>query len=377
MNHFIKLMNRRSFLVLFVALFVFAACQPQVNNQDSADSGTAIPKNIILLIGDGMGFSQITAAEYEHGPLAMTSMPVHGMTSTYSSDSEVTDSASSATAFATGHKTNNGMLGVLPDGTPVESVAHYANDIGKISALMASSRITHATPAAFAIHHPSRGEEFIIAEKFVDSGINMLFGAGWDWFLPESEGGAREDDRNLIAEMGEKGYIYIDSADNLGQMQGEENVIAFLEGRDLAPATERGDQYLELARHVLEELFQREEGFFLMIEGSQIDWGGHGNDIEYVLAEMKDFDNIIAEVLDYAERDGNTLVVVSADHETGGLTMPSAGGGKLRHEFSTGGHTAQHVPVFSFGPQSERFAGRYDNTDIAKKIFSIWGHELE
>src|SRR5690625_4367127 len=87
---------------------------------------------------------------------------------------------------------------------------------------------------------------------------------------------------------------------------------------------------------------------------------------------MKDFDNIIAEVLDYAERDGNTLVVVSADHETGGLTMPSAGGGKLRHEFSTGGHTAQHVPVFSFGPQSERFAGRYDNTDIAKKIFSIW-----
>src|SRR5690625_6623746 len=90
---------------------------------------------------------------------------------------------------------------------------------------------------------------------------------------------------------------------------------------------------------------------------------------------MKDFDNIIAEVLDYAERDGNTLVVVSADHETGGLTMPSAGGGKLRHEFSTGGHTAQHVPVFSFGPQSERFAGRYDNTDIAKKIFSIWRSE--
>src|SRR5690625_5653936 len=99
-------------------------------------------------------------------------MPVQGMTSTYSSDSEVTDSASSATAFVAGHKTNNGMLGMLPDGTPVESVAHYANDIGKISALMASSRITHATPAAFAIHHPSRSEEFIIAEKFVDSGID-------------------------------------------------------------------------------------------------------------------------------------------------------------------------------------------------------------
>src|SRR5690625_1115431 len=111
MNHFIKLMNRISFLFLFAALFVFAACQPQVNTQDSADSETVIPKNIILLIGDGMGFSQVTAAEYEHGPLAMTSMPVQGMTSTYSSDSEVTDSASSATAFAAGHKTNNGKIG--------------------------------------------------------------------------------------------------------------------------------------------------------------------------------------------------------------------------------------------------------------------------
>lgn len=376
MNHLMKLMNRQSLFFLYAVLFVFSACQPQQTAQNSSETDAEIPKNIILLIGDGMGFSQVTAAEYEHGPLVMTSMPVHGMTSTYSSDSEVTDSASSATAFAAGYKTDNGMLGMLPDGTPVESVAHYANDLGKTSALMASSRITHATPAAFAIHHPSRGEEFMIAEKFVDSGIDMLFGAGWDWFLPEGEGGNREDGRNLISEMEEKGYVYVDNEDDLGNIQGQDQVVAFLEGRDLAPATERGDQYLNLAKTVLDELFQREEGFFLMIEGSQIDWGGHANDIEYVLAEMKDFDNIIAEVLKHAERDGNTLVVVSADHETGGLTMPSAGGGQLRHEFSTGGHTAQHVPVFSYGPQSERFAGRYDNTDIAKKIFSIWGHEF-
>src|SRR5690625_7643554 len=113
-------------------------------------------------------------------------------------------------------------------------------------------------------------------------------------------------------------------------MEGEENVVAFLGGRDLAPATERGDQYLELARPVLEELFQREEGFFLMIEGSQIERGGHGNDIEYVLAEMKDVDNMIAEVLDYAVRDGNTQVVVSADPHSGGPTILSAGGGKHR-----------------------------------------------
>src|SRR5690625_8043414 len=116
--------------------------------------------------------------------------------------------------------------------------------------------------------------------------------------------------------MGEKGYIYIDSADNRGQMQGEENVIAFLEGRDLAPATERGDQYLELARHVLEELFQREEGFFLMIEGSQFDWGGLGNDIEYVHADKNDFVNNISVVMDYTARDSMMKYVVYAVSET-------------------------------------------------------------
>src|SRR5690625_3067574 len=165
MNHLTKLKNRNSFLFLFAALFVFSSCQPQVNTQDTADSETVIPKNIILLIHDDMAFSQVTAAEYEHGPLAMTSMPVKGMTSTYSSDSEVTDSASRATAFAAGHKTNNGMLGMLPDGTPVESVAHHAHDHRQLSALMASSRLTHATPAAFAIQHPSPHEAQLIPRQ--------------------------------------------------------------------------------------------------------------------------------------------------------------------------------------------------------------------
>lgn len=375
-------MYKRSFLANLFLTFLtvtFISCQAQKTgiSANSDNNNSAPPKNIILLIGDGMGFSQVTAAEYEFGKLMMTSLPYHGMTSTYASNAKVTDSASSATAFATGYKTNNGMLGQLPDGTPVRSIAQYANELGKTTALMATSQITHATPAAFAIHHGLRGEEFIIAEKFADSGIDMILGAGWNWFLPESEGGEREDERNLIAEMEEQGYVYISRDDELERMQGENKIVVFLEGGSMPQAPERGDRMVNLTKAALAELSQQENGFFLMIEGSQIDWAGHDNDENWLLAEMADFDAVIAGVFDFAKQDGSTLVVVTADHETGGLTMPSAEGGEMRHMFSTGGHTAQHVPVFSFGPHAEKFKGRYDNTDIAKKMFSIWGYEFE
>lgn len=148
-----------------------------------------------------MSFSQVTAAEYVHGPLNMASMPFHGSILTYSADRNVTDSASSATAMAAGYKTNNAMLGMLPDSTEIQSIAQYASELGKTTALLASCRIIHATPAAFAVHHHSRGDEFIIAEQFVDAGMDMILGAGWNYFLPESEGGTRPDGRNLIAEM--------------------------------------------------------------------------------------------------------------------------------------------------------------------------------
>lgn len=304
-------------------------------------------------------------------------MPYSGTIYTRSHDSKVTDSASSATAFAGGYKTINGMLGVMPDGTtPVQSIAHYANELGKTTALMATSRITHATPAAFAIHHDDRGEEHIIAEKFVDSGIDMLLGAGSDYFLPESEGGTRKDDRNLISEMEDMGYLYIDSEGELSQMSGKNRVIAFLEGKDLAPAGERGNQAGQLVSAALDQLSKDENGFFMMIEGSQIDWAGHANEAELMIDEMMDFDSIIGSVLEFAEQNGNTLVIVTADHETGGLTMPGAENGELSYHYSTGGHTAEHVPLFSYGPSAEQFKGAYDNTEIARKMFSIWGKEI-
>lgn len=363
-------------LFLFVLIASFISCKTTDNQNQSVQETT--PKNIIFLLGDGMGYPQITAAKYAHGNLNMTSMPYSGTVYTHSHDSKVTDSASSATAFAGGYKTNNGMLGVLPDSaTAVQSIAQYANELGKSTALMATSRITHATPAAYAVHHYDRGQEYIIAEKYVDSGIDMLLGAGSNYFLPESAGGTRPDDRNLISEMEEMGYLYLNTEEELSQIAGQDRVIAFLEGGDLAQAAERGDQAGQLVDAAINQLSQNEEGFFMMIEGSQIDWQGHANEAELMIEELIDFDGIVGNVLDFAEQDGNTLVIVTADHETGGLTLPSAGDGEFSYNYSTGGHTAEHVPIFSFGPSAEQFKGTFDNTEIARKLFSIWGKEIQ
>ncbi len=364
--NFSKLPNR--FFSIFLLLLLLFSC---ANEEDQ------IPENIILLIGDGMSHSQVTAAYYEFGELHMTSTPFSGAIFTHSADNKVTDSAASGTAMATGFKTNDGMLAQLPDGTPLQTIAHYASGLGKSTALLATCRITHATPASFGVHHHSRGEEYVIAEKFVDSGIDMLLGAGYQYFLPEEEGGSRPDDRNLIAEMEEQGYLYIDNENELDRMAGQDRVIAFLEADNLERYPARGDQMNRLTKAALDQLSQNPEGFFMMIEGAMIDWGGHANDPEYMLQELRDFDNVVGDALEFAEEDGNTLVIITADHETGGLTLASAGGGEFEYRWSTGGHSAVQVPVYSYGPSAELFSGHYDNTQLARKMFDLWGKTIE
>lgn len=370
----IKHLLKSSLVILFIPLII--SCQSSGSMAEQEAEPTP-PKNIILLIGDGMSYPQITATKYAHGNLVMSSMPYAGSLYTRSASGKVTDSAAGATALAAGYKTTNGFLGMLPDSSTVESIAQYATELGKATGLIATSRITHATPAGFAIHHPDRGEEFIIAEKYVDSNIDLIMGAGSNYFLPESEGGDRTDGRNLISEMEEMGYIYVDQADQLSEIAGNEKAIAFLEGGDLAPAPERGDQLGQLTEAAINQLSQDPEGFFLMIEGSQIDWAGHANEAEWMIEEVLDFDSVIGRTLEFAEEDGNTLVLVTADHETGGLTLPSEDYVELNYEFSTGGHTALHVPIFAYGPFGERFVGVYDNTEIARRMFSIWGKEVQ
>jgi alkaline phosphatase len=362
------------FVLIFLSPFMF--CQPAVGSglADSVD----VPKNIILLIGDGMSYPQISVTEYAHGSLRMTSMPHHGIITTYSEDNEITDSAAAATALATGYKTNNGMLGILPDGSPLQSIARRAAGMDKSTALLTTSSITHATPAAFAVHHESRHDHYIIAEKMADSGIDMFLGGGSNYFLPSSEGGTRTDERNLISEMSALGYVFIDNEQELTKLDGQKKGIVLLEPNELKPFPERGDQKMMLTKIALEQLSKNQEGFFLMIESAQIDWAGHDRDAEWMIAEMTDFDRVIGVVLDFAKECGNTLVVVTGDHETGGLTTTRGrlwNRNKVRYRFSTGRHTSLHVPVFGFGPSAELFEGSYDNTDVARKLFSIWGEK--
>ncbi|MEX0685687.1 MAG: alkaline phosphatase [Balneolales bacterium] len=352
--------------------FILVSC----SSEDNENNNT--PKNIILLVGDGMGITQIAATEYAVGNLNITSMPYSGAIFTHSSNRRVGDSAAGATTLASGYKTNNGMLGMTPDGSPLQSIAHYANELGKSTALLSTCRVTHATPAGFGVHHESRGDEFIIAGKYVDSGIDMILGAGSNYFIPESEGGRREDERNLFTEMQEKGYHVIDDENNIDQILGQDKVIALIEGQDLDRYPERGDQMNRLTKSALEQLSQNPEGFFMMIEGSMIDWGSHDNDIDFTINELTDFDNVLGDVLEFARNDGNTLVVVTADHETGGLTLHNGEGPEgIEYQWATGGHSAAPVPIYSYGPSAEIFSGLYDNTQVARKMFSLWGKTIE
>jgi len=363
MNRFASLSKIISVLLLVV--FSVTACNSQEED---------IPQNIIFLIGDGMGMAQITAGFYEFEGLNMKSMPYSGIALTHAANRRVTDSAASGTALAAGYKTNNGMLGQLPDGTPVQSIAHYAAELGKRTAIIANCAITHATPASFIVHHHARGDAFIIADQIAESNIDMLLGSGYRFFLPESEGGGRTDNRNLITEMKERGYVFINDENEMDRMAGQDKVLAFFGANHLERYPERGDVMNRLTAKALDQLSQNKDGFFMMIEGAMIDWGGHANDPDYMLQELEDFDNVIGNVLEFARNDGNTLVVVTADHETGGLTLTSAGE-DMNYEWSTGGHSASVVPIFSYGPGAERFSGMMDNTEIARIMFELWGGE--
>ncbi|MCC5907182.1 MAG: alkaline phosphatase [Balneolaceae bacterium] len=368
---FIRLVS--SLLFLFGLLFTIQNTTAQ-QLSDSLD----VPKNIILLIGDGMSYPQISATELHIGSLNMTSMPSKGMISTFSKDQKITDSAAAATALATGYKTNNGMLSILPDGTELKSINRFASEIGKSTGLITSSRITHATPAAFAVNHDSRRDEFEIAEKFVHSDIDMILGGGSNYFLPQNEGGLRTDNRNLIDEMIRLGYTFIQDIDDLDNHDNKEKVIGLFVPKDFQRYPERGNVKLEMTLSALEQLSKDPDGFFLMIEGAQIDWAGHDKNLSWLISEMTDFDAVIGAVLEFANRDGNTLVVVTADHETGGLTLNRGrlwNRNRIQFEFSTANHTALHVPVFSFGPSSENFNGYFDNTEIAQKFFYLWGKD--
>ena len=325
------------------------------------------PKNVILFIGDGMGAAHVFAGlTANRGQLYLDNFPYTGYSRTHSSDKYITDSAAGATAIATGIKTYNGAIAVDPDGRPLKTILEESEEKGLSTGLVSTSSITHATPASFIAHQPSRSMYEEIAADFLKTDIEVVIGGGYEHFTK------RKDGRNLVEELREKDYRVFRSIEEL-ESESTEKIYALTATNHNGRVADRGE-FLPMATNKAIEILENDrDGFFLMIEGSQIDWAAHGNNTTYVVEEMLDLDKAIGKALEFAAGDGKTLVVVTADHETGGFAVLDGDveSGRVKGGFASGGHTATMVPVFAYGPGAEHFSGVYDNTMIYDKIRSL------
>ena len=412
------------------------------------------PKNIIFLIGDGVGTAYTSAYRYlQDDPTARLTDDMSfdsylvGQQMTYPEDEHqnITDSASAATAMAAGIKTYNNAIAVDNDESEVKTVLEAAKEQGKATGLVASSEITHATPASFGAHDISRRNMNAIADDYFDERIDgehkidVLLGGGTKLF--------DRTDRDLTEEFQESGYGYVTSKEELldnndGQVLGlfaEGGLPKMIDREDSVPSLE------DMTRSAIDRLKQDEEGFFLMVEGSQVDWAGHDNDIVAAMSEMEDYDRAFQAAIEFAKQDENTLVVATADHSTGGFSIGAdgiynwfaepilaaqrtpdfmaaeitQGAGveetleryidlelseeeitsvkkaadegeyldidnaierifdKRSHTgWTTGGHTGEDVPVYAYGPESQKFAGQLDNTNHAGIIFELMNADV-
>ena len=378
-----------SVICLFLALSYFADAQVidrdrskyAVNNFAEDDKYTMLEpyetvtvqeptgkkvKNIIFMIGDGMGYEQISAAWVcNGGKLNLDNMSKIGIQRTYSANKLVTDSAAAGTALATGHKTNNGMVAMTPDTVAVKSLAEEAMEKGKRAGLAVTCRVNDANPAVFLSHSETRKNQEDIVEQMAGSGVYFLSGGGYKFWRD------REDGKDITEVVKAKGYSYVETKEDLMAVE-EGPVVALMDSYELQPALDRGDILPASVTKAL-ELLDNKKGFFLMIEGSMIDDGGHDNKAGHTMEEVFDFDRTLGIVLEWARKDGETLVVVTGDHATGGMTL--LGGSiedkRIRVNYSTTGHNGIFLPVFAWGPHSEDFVGVYENTELSDRIRAL------
>ncbi|MDY6984923.1 MAG: alkaline phosphatase [Candidatus Thermoplasmatota archaeon] len=282
------------------------------------------PKNVIFMIGDGMGVNHITLTRTVDGELNMDKFPYGGIVTTHSMNSLITDSAAAGTALATGYKTNNGIISQTPDGKKLKTSLETAKEAGKSTGLVTTTRITHATPAVFATHIDDRDKENEIAEQLLMAGVDVLLGGGLRHFLPAGEG-KREDSLNLVSEFINAGYTFVDDREGLFAAESSP-LLGLFTMSHMSYELDREEEepsVAEMTEKAIELLSRNEEGFFLMVEGGRIDHAAHANDAASVVADTIAFDDAVGKALDFAREDGETLVVVTADHSTGGLTLGS------------------------------------------------------
>ncbi len=367
-------MWKRTLIGKIFLILLLTSCRVQQPEVFTPINTSQEVKNIILMIGDGMGLAQISAATYANaGKLSFEHFQAMGLHKSHSASDLITDSAAGATAFAAGVKTYNGAIGMNVDSLPVKTILEECEEKGLATGLLATVAITHATPAAFIAHQPMRVLYEAIAADFLETDIDYFVGGGKQYFDRR-----KGDDRNLYHELLKKGYQVSDYFDKpLEQTRPDVRrpFAYFTADKHPLPVT-AGRNYLAFAtKQALQFLENRsEKGFFIMIEGSQIDWGGHSNDGDWMIQETLDFDRAITEALRYAQEKGNTLVIVTADHESGGMSLTEKSKmGRPRFKFSTNGHTASLVPVFAYGPGAHLFNGIYENTAIHTKMRQALG----
>lgn len=405
------------------------------------DGASAQPKNAILFVGDGMGVAQTTAARVyqknaRDGRLTLDTFRHVALVRTYSANTMVTDSAAAATALASGHKTNALMVGQLPDGTPVSSVLQRAKSSGRSVGIVTNTTVSHATPAAFYAHSERRSPEAPLVDQLIAYGeIDLVLGGGRRYFLsqgaddPETgDRSGRGDDRDMIEEARGKGYRYIQRLSEFEDVQRDlasvKKLLGLFSSGAMAYELERGEDRWgepsleQMTRLAIAMLQRNPEGYFLMVEGGRIDHGGHENKALHVVHETLAFDRAIAAALELTQNTDDTLIVVTADHETGGLAIngyadvevggvdmfstPAGLGGDFIVTFATGPgadgenqggldreahdyrqpaavkvtpavHTGVDVVAYAAGPGADSFFGTLNNSDIGQKLIALLG----
>lgn len=325
------------------------------------------PKNIILMIGDGMGLAQVFAGMTANkGKLYLENFKHCGFSKTQSADNYVTDSGAGGTALACGVKTYNHGIGVDADGKRVKNIREIFSQHGYSTGVVTTALVNHATPAAFLAHQKERKMYEEIADDIVNSDVDIAVGGGKKHFENRSDG------RNLSNALRTKNVkVAYNVNDFLSVKAGR--VVGLFADMHIPRFPTRKDMLPECTDHSIKLLNKNRKGFFLMVEASKIDAGGHQNKTPFLVKEMLDFDKAIGEALKFAVKDRETLVIVTADHETGG--MANIGGdpknGVVEAAYVYGAHTGTPVPVFAFGPGAENFTGFMDNTDIPKRIIKL------
>lgn len=334
--------------------------------QDIVLGDVRLAKNIIVMIGDGTGLAQWWAAQAARPDSALAVFRITdamGLSMTSSASNFITDSGAGATAISIGEKTQNRMIGVGPDSMARETLLEFYKKQGKSTGIVVTCGLTHATPASFYAHVPSRYMDKEIAEQFYNGNVDIAIGGDYPLYSEKL--------------LKKAGYAVAIGLDDISQASCPRFVGFYSKDKEVPPMSKgRGDFLTSSTQKALSVLNQNDSaGFFMLVEGSQIDWGGHANDLNYTVEEALDFDRCIEAVLDFARNDGQTLVIITADHETGGLSLVDYNTDSTLAEgaWSTHEHTGIPVPVFASGPGSALFIGTYQNADIYYKIRAASG----